>query len=46
MNMTELAVADLHPDATSHPAHTGSPAASAEVFQQLGAITRQLPPTR
>lgn len=42
MNMTELAVADLHPDATSHPAHTGSPAASAEVFQQLGAITRQL----
>ncbi len=38
MNMNELATAGLHPDTTAPSA----PAASAEVFQQLGAITRQL----
>ena len=39
MNMNELAAADLQSDMTSHAA---SAAASTEVFQQLGAITRQL----
>ena len=39
MNMNELAAADLQSDITSHAA---SAAASPEVFQQLGAITRQL----
>ena len=40
MNMNELAAADLHPQAMSQA--PAAPAASAEVFQQLGAITRQL----
>ena len=40
MNMNELATAGLHMDTSSTAA--GSPAASPEVFQQLGAITRQL----
>jgi len=40
MNMNELANAGLSMDAPK--ANSGSPAASPEVFQQLGAITRQL----